>query len=268
MADTPQIPEWNGSRLMNGQFLNYAKDVARIAAGFPGDQFPVAAKVATLNAAIGKLTDFIKESRKAAETADVVAADSRRDLIFRALWGFLDVAGQLDGNDDYAKAARHVQALLSPYKSLHTHALTKETEEIEGLKFDMEKDPATAEAVVTLGLDNALSALYAANNAVKAAYTQRADSQAAQGAEHFGDTTVSVRKECLNAMLDVFKTLNAIAVIAPGQDVTDTVIRLIQVVEQHKKVAAQNGKHPQTPDEGDDGDGGSDGGETAPETAE
>ena len=63
MADTPQIPEWSGARLNNGQFLNYAKDVARVAATFPEGPLPIAPYVTNLNAATAKLTDFINETR-------------------------------------------------------------------------------------------------------------------------------------------------------------------------------------------------------------
>ena len=266
MEETHQIPEWTGDKLTNGQFLNYAKDVARIAAAYPGDPYPVAAKVAALRAVNDKLTDFINETRKSAETSEIAAADARRDILFRAVWNFLEAAGQLEGSDAYAKAARLVQSVISPYKGLHRHAITKETEELNGLKFDFEKDPAIAEAVVTLGLENALSALYAANNAVATAYTNRADSNAARDSAHYGETTDSVRKDCVNAVFDIFRMLNAIIRLSPGQDITDTVIRLIQVVDQHKKVAAQGGKHTQ-PDEGEDeGDGGSDDGGETPET--
>ena len=34
MSERNQIPEWNGWKLENGEFLNYSKEVSRIAHGF------------------------------------------------------------------------------------------------------------------------------------------------------------------------------------------------------------------------------------------
>ena len=262
--DIPQIPEWNGSRLNNGQFRNYAKEVARVAETFPEGPIPITSYVNALKAVNEKLTDFINESRKSAGTADVAAADARRDLIFRALWSYVDLLGRLDGDDEFTKSAHVVQAAFSPYRGAASHPLTKETEEIKGLRLDLEKEEVVL-AMIKLGLQPALEALYAANDAVNTAYTQRADARAAQGAIHYGETTASVRKDCVNAVLEIIQTLNALVRLTPSEVIKTATIRMIQVVEQHKTVAAQNGKHPQQPDEGGDtpdegGEGGADGG--------
>jgi len=34
MSERNQIPEWSGGKLENGEFLNYSKEVSRIAHGF------------------------------------------------------------------------------------------------------------------------------------------------------------------------------------------------------------------------------------------
>ena len=84
MSERNQIPEWNGWKLENGEFLNYSKDVSRIAHGFDAAKVPLGDRLATLDAANVKLTDFINESRKYGETAEIAKLDSRRDIIFRA----------------------------------------------------------------------------------------------------------------------------------------------------------------------------------------
>ena len=125
-------------------------------------------------------------------------------------------------------------------------------------------------AVMTLGLTKALEALYAANDAVAAAYARREDDKAAGANVYYGDTTESVRKDTLNALLDLFRTINAMMQLAKNSDaLKEATVRLITSVEQHKRVASQGGKRPQTPDEGGDtpDEGGDEGGET-PETAQ
>ena len=267
--NAPQVPEWAGSKLTNAQFLAYATDVARIAGTFPEGPIPIAAHVSALNAQITKLTDFVMESRKSAVTAAVAAADARRDTLFRAVWNFVDIAGTLEGDDEYSTAARIVQSVFSPYKGAYKRSLTQETAEINGLKHDMEKDEAIT-AAMALGLTKPLEALYAANDALDAAYSRREDDKAAGAVTRDGDTTESVRKDTLNALFDLIRTVNAMMQLAKGSAaLKEAVIRLITSVEQHKRVASQGGKHPQTPDEGgDDEGGGSDEGGETPETAQ
>ena len=153
MSERNQIPEWNGWKLENGEFLNYSKDVSRIAHGFDAAKVPLGDRLATLDAANVKLTDFINESRKYGETAEIAKLDSRRDIIFRAIWKFVETLSELDGNEEFDYSARRVQAALAPYKGLNAHPLTKETEEIKGLMYDLlEKEGSISGEVGFIGL--------------------------------------------------------------------------------------------------------------------
>ena len=136
-------------------------------------------------------------------------------------------------------------------------------------KLDLEKDEQIT-AVMKLGLTNALNALYAANDAVAAAYARHEDDKATGANVYYGDTTESVRKDTLNALFDLIRTVNSLMQLSKNSDaLKEAVVRLITSVEQHKKVASQGGKHSQTPDEGgDDEGGGSDEGSETPETAQ
>ena len=40
MSERNQIPEWSGGKLENGEFLDYSKEVSRIAHGFDAAKVP------------------------------------------------------------------------------------------------------------------------------------------------------------------------------------------------------------------------------------
>ena len=104
-----------------------------------------AAAIDTLNE---KYTDFVNESRKFVDTEDIAKADARRDALFMAIYSAIDHLAALEGEAEtsFGRKARVVQAVLGAYKGITRHSLTKETEELRGLAFDLQKN---AGAVVT-----------------------------------------------------------------------------------------------------------------------
>ena len=235
MSERNQIPEWSGGKLENGEFLNYSKDVSRIAHGF--------------DAANVKLTDFINESRKYGETAEIAKLDSRRDIIFRAIWKFVETLSELDGASEFDFSARRVQAALAPYKGLNAHPLTKETEEIKGLMYDLlEKEGSISGEVGFIGLTAALSELAAANDALSEKYNARTDAGIGREAEKGGETTASLRKSVAEMVVDVFATVNALDRVMPSDATAAAVTSLTSVVSHYRNVASQGGKRHEEPE--------------------
>ncbi len=243
MSERNQIPEWSGGKLENGEFLNYSKEVSRIAHGFDAAKVPLGDRLATLDAANVKLTDFINESRKYGETAEIAKLDSRRDIIFRAVWKFVETLSELDGDNEFDFSARRVQAALAPYKGLNAHPLTKETEEIKGLMYDLlEKEGSISGEVGFIGLTAALSELAAANDALSEKYNARTDAGIGREAEKGGETTVSLRKSVAEMVVDVFATVNALDRVMPSDATAAAVTSLSALVSQFKTIASQGGK--------------------------
>ena len=138
------LSEWNGWGLNNGEHLDYSKAVVGALRGLDPAKVPVAGPVASLEALNEKYTDFINESRKYVDTADIAKADARRDALFYAIWGAVERLATLDGDgeDSLGRRARVVQAVLTAYKDVPKHSLPKETEELRGLAHDLQKTPA------------------------------------------------------------------------------------------------------------------------------
>ena len=249
MSERNQIPEWSGGKLENGEFLNYSKEVSRIAHGFDAAKVPLGNRLATLDAANVKLTDFINESRKYGETAEIAKLDARRDIIFRAVWKFVETLSELDGAGEFDFSARRVQAALAPYKGLNSHPLTKETEEIKGLMYDLlEKEGSISGEVGFIGLGAALSELAAANDALSEKYNARTDAGIGREAEKGGETTASLRKSVAGMVVDVFATVNALDRVMPSDATAAAVTSLSALVSQFKTIASQGGKRHEEPE--------------------
>ena len=248
MSERNQIPEWSGGKLENGEFLNYSKEVSRIAHGFDAAKVPLGDRLATLDAANVKLTDFINESRKYGETAEIAKLDSRRDIIFRAIWKFVETLSELDGDNEFDYSARRVQAALAPYKGLNSHPLTKETEEIKGLIYDlMEKGDVRTE-VEFIGLDAVLGELTSANNALAEKYNARTDAGIGRDAEKGGETTASLRKSVAEMVTNILATVNALDRVMPSDATAAAVTSLTSVVSHYRNVASQGGKRHEEPE--------------------
>ena len=248
MSERNQIPEWSGGKLENGEFLNYAKDVSRIAHGFDAAKVPLGDRLATLDAANVKLTDFINESRKYGETAEIAKLDSRRDIIFRAIWKFVETLSELDGAGEFDYSARSVQAALAPYKGLNAHSLTKETEEIKGLIYDLLEKGDVRTEVEFIGLNAVLGELTSANNALADKYNARTDAGIGRDAEKGGETTASLRKSVAEMVTDILATVNALDCVMPSDATAAAVTSLSALVSQFKTIASQGGKRHEEPE--------------------
>ena len=172
---TTILNEWTGYGLANGEHLDYSKAIVGVLCDLDHDKVPVGEPLAALNTLNEKYTDFVNESRKFVDTADITKADAKRDALFMAIYTAVDHLAAIDGDtpQDLAHKARIVQAVSGAYKGVTRHSLTKETEELRGFGFDMQKNPAAVEAITALGMLPWLNALMAANDELDELYKHR-----------------------------------------------------------------------------------------------
>ena len=141
-----------------------------------------------------------------------------------------------------------MQAALAPYKGLNSHPLTKETEEIKGLIYDlMEKGDVRTE-VEFIGLDAVLGELTSANNALAEKYNARTDAGIGRDAEKGGETTASLRKSVAEMVTDILATVNALDRVMPSDATAAAVTSLSALVSQFKTIATQGGKRHEEPE--------------------
>lgn len=236
-----EVPEWEGGKLANGEFLDYAGEVARVASTFDTEAISVAATLAELKKTNAALVDFINESRTSIDTAEIAALDARRDALFRGLYNAVASLADADGEGDFYTGIRQIANTLSAYKGIASHSLTKETEEINGLKLDLEKT-ANVNALKNTGLYKIAGYLFETNAALATAYSRRTDAKGAAVAARNGETTASLRKKSAALAVRIIGVVNALNRINPVDATIAAANKLAAVVAQYKTVAARHGK--------------------------
>ena len=247
---TPEIPLWSGSSLDNAECLNYVKAVAAKVNELDPDALRVRRQIGLLDELIPRFEDFVNEGRAYSETSSIAAADADRDELFLSFWNAWLHMSRLGETNALGQAARTLTPTLTPYKGINRHSITKETEEIKGLREDLGKTPAVRDAVTAMGLTNILNALYQVNDAVDAAYSQRDSSRAGRYETQGDDTTESLRKTAVNLVLEIFRRINALNELEPSTDGQVAAQQLAAIVEQRKDVAVSRKpkKEPVPPD--------------------
>ena len=242
MATIPEVQEWPGARLENGEHLAYAKAIVGILHDLDHDKVKIGTPLAALDTLNQKQTDFINESKGYASTAQIAALDDRRDAIFRAMWDFASAAAKLEGDDAFASAANTFRTFIAAYKGLDRHKLAQETEEIYGLKHDLEKSESLTRAVAALKLETWFAQLFNINESFLNAYQSRNDESIARLAEKDGNTTESLRKEAAALVCTLVRRVNYTLEFNPSAEATAAANALAAIIAQYKTVAASR-KH-------------------------
>ena len=128
------IPEWVGSTLTNGAFLDYAERslAAYVAEGL--DAISLTEIGMKLTESVDALKLAVNRQSAYDETSAVVRADNDRDALFKALyhaWNFLD---GLSPTHTFAAHVETLRSEMSAYKSVWKHEMRKETTELQGLQ--------------------------------------------------------------------------------------------------------------------------------------
>ncbi len=113
------------------------------------------------------------------------------------------------------KHAAQLKPVMTPYKGIYIHELTRETMEIEGLKRDLKKQE-NQQVIDALGLTMISEALYATNTAIATATHERETERGERIADRGEDSTASVRKTVASILLAAFVAAAALQAFAQG----------------------------------------------------
>jgi hypothetical protein len=131
-----EIPEWTGSALTQGAFLNYALSVLKVMARHGFNNLALTEIGPQLQEEVNRLSEFINLPRAFDETPEIEKADTKRDALWKALWYAWHYVMQLDPTDPLYKAALQLRPTMNAYKGVYRHELSKETMELEGFVAD------------------------------------------------------------------------------------------------------------------------------------
>ena len=233
-----EVPDWSGAKLANGEFLNYTNAIVGALHDLDHDKVKIGDPLGVLCDINNKLTDFVNESRQFASTSEIARFDVQRDAYFKAMWRALEQLEELGEDVPMGAAAHRVMSVIGAYKGAYSHSLVKETEELRGLAFDLQKNAAAVEAITSLGMLPWLNAMCAANDEVDRLYSSRTDERAGREAAKGGDSTASLRKTAQGLVSTIIRRVNVTNEISPSADAATAANALIGIIKQYKLVAS------------------------------
>lgn len=242
MATILEIPEWSGSPLTIASFLGFATSVDSNAAEVETENATFLQLRSQLHQLVVRLQDFINQQRAYAQTPEITKQDNKRDSLWKALWYAWYYIDQLDPTDPLAQHSALLRPVMTAYKGMWKHEMTKETEEIKGLQRDL-SPAAMQQALTALGLTVIAQQIFAANAALEQQVALREHDRGQRIAEKGGETGESIRKQTAPVLLELFKHSNALQRIAPTDSVAQFIQNVCDVINHYKQVAASGGSH-------------------------
>ena len=242
MSKQQMIPEWVGSTLTNGAFLDYAENVRDVYVGVGLEEINLAAVGAQLIAAVDKLHAAIKRQSAYDETVAVARADGDRDALATSFYHAWYHLCQLAPTHPLAPHVETLRSEMNAYKGVWSHELAKETSEIEGWPAALATD-ANRAALSALGLDKIAAALWAANDAAREAIRARRDETGEREAEKAEGTTPELRKAVANLLVTASQRVNAVAMLDPeNAKAAEAIEKVTGIIKDLKRVASET-KH-------------------------
>lgn len=240
MATILEIPEWTGSPLTIASFLAYATSVDSNAAEVETDNVRFDMLRNQLHQLVLRLQDFINQQRAYAQTPEITKQDQKRDSLWKALWYAWYYIDQIDPTDPLSQYSQRLRPVMTAYKGMWKHEMTKETEEIKGLQRDL-AGAAQQQALEQLGLKVIAQQIFAANATLEEQVTQREHARGERIAEKAGETGESIRKQTAPVMIELFKYANALQLINPADNIAQFIQNVCGVINHYKQVAASGG---------------------------
>ena len=233
------IPEWVGSSLTNGAFLDYGDRslAAYVAVGL--DQISLTDIGTKLTEALDNLRLAVNRQRAYDETAYITEADNDRDVLASAVWHFWNRLQRLSPTHPLMTHVKTLKSEMNAYKGAWEHEMTKETSELNGFKGALSTVENQA-ALAALGLDKAAAALWVANDAVGSAMDARHDVERDRAEERATGSTPELRKVVAGLLVKAARRVNAVYEINPENEKAAKAIGdVAAIVEHYKRVAAE-----------------------------
>ena len=98
---------------------------------------------------------------------------------------------------------------------------------------------ANRAALAALGLDKIAAALFAANDAARAAMEARSDERSERAEEKASGTTPELRKAVAALLVQAARRVNAVNEVAPTEATAAAISKVAALVEEYKLVASQ-----------------------------
>jgi hypothetical protein len=239
MGTKLNISDWVGSTLTNGAVLDFAERVHAVYAEQGFDALSMTDIGMKLTAALDAFKLAVNRQSAYDETSAVARADTDRDACFKALYHAWNYLGALSPTHPLAAHVETLKSEMNAYKGVWSHEMRKETTELMGLQSALATDENQA-ALAALGLDKIAAALWAANDAARAAMESRSDERSSRAEEKASGTTPELRKAVTTLLVQAAHRVNAVLELNPDNpNVCAAVSKVAALIEEYKQVAAQ-----------------------------
>ena len=247
MSTRLEIPEWTGSALTAGAFSQYAERVVGVFTAYGMEDLALTEIGPALIVAQSRFAEFVNRERSYDETPEIAKADANRDALWNAFYHAWHFTMQLDPSHALYKEAEKLRSEMTAYKGVYKHELAKETTELRGLQRELNTERNVA-ALAALGLTTIADALFAANDAARAAMESRSDERSSRAEEKAAGTTPELRKAVAALLVAETRRVNAVNEIAPSEAASVAIGKVAALVEEYKLVASQfKGKKKEEP---------------------
>lgn len=174
--------------------------------GFPNDLKK------RLESDLAALTDNVQQARANEETAQMEAADARRDSLFSYLFNIIKQMTKSPVKEE-SEAAAKLERIIRPYAGTQQLPTQQETSNLEGLLADLAKEPLPA-CLAALRLTTTVEQLKEANLEYDTLSNQRVLTQAANR----GENSKTVRERMVSTYEDMTDYVFANNLLAPTDE--------------------------------------------------
>lgn len=176
-----------------------------------------------------------------AETPELARHDANRDALFNSLYYAIYYLRHLDPSHSLAPHVALLLPVISAYKGLPTHEMTKQTSELDGLIFELSKAANTA-AIKALGLLPILGALDDENSRMRTASSTRTSTAATRSATVPQESTDEVRIHVVDLYRQIVARVNAVAQLESTAEVVAFIRKANAVADRYTLVMANQTK--------------------------
>lgn len=262
---TLKVDVFSGSGLTVGAFYKYSYSLVDTVMKTTSDKIDLSGLPSTMWSSVTQLGQLIKQQQAFEETAEVAAADYKRDRLLYFIYWTIYYAEHLDHSSLYYAAGHQLWVKVSPYKGIAAHELMKESSEVAGLIRAI-SDAESKASLEKLGLTQAVVELKNATTEITEAITAREKERGSRAADQGGLTTTKLRAEIWDEWQELADLVTAAYLYTQDAALKQTVIDLNGIVAHYRLVAAHTGKgqkggDDETPDGGSDDGGSDDGGQ-------
>lgn len=234
------MKDFVGSRLTHGAFHQMNAELLALTAGKEA-ALKIETQATHYESAVNTLGTLINRVSAYAETPELERHDRNRDALFNSLYYAIYYLRHLDRSHSLWAHVNLLLPVISAYKGMNDHEITKQTSEVDGLIAELSKTE-NADALKAIGLLPTFAALDEANSHMRTSLATRTTTAATRSAAVPQVSTDDARSEVVDVYRQIVARVNAVAQLESTPDVVAFIRQANAVAEHYTLVMANQAK--------------------------